>query len=133
MSDQRRVTPADPDWGTGRSPRSTGYRSRSYYVEDEWHFRLRNAQWHTQTQDGGYDSISEAVNAALQTIVEDLEATYNGGEPFPDIPERARPKAGPSGRARQAEAIRARSRREQPPETADESSTGPGRRGGSGR
>lgn len=104
---ERRITPSDPQWGQGRSPRSTGYRARSYYLPDDLHFRMRNAQWHTQAQPDGYDSISELVTAALWQVVIDLEERHNGGQPFPDIPERNRPKAGPSGRARQAAAVRA--------------------------
>ena len=38
----------------------------------------------------------------------ELEARYNSGLPFPEIPERRRPKAGPSGWARQAHALRVR-------------------------
>jgi hypothetical protein len=69
---------------------------------------MRNAWWHTQTQPGGHDSISELVAFALLPVVEELEARYNAGSPFPEIPERRRPKAGPSGRARQAHALRVR-------------------------
>jgi hypothetical protein len=65
---------------------------------------MRNAWWHTQTEPAGHDSISELVASALRPVIEDLEARYNGGGPFPEIPELARPKAGPSGRARQARA-----------------------------
>ena len=102
------VAPGDPRWGQGRSSRSSGYRSRTYYLPDELHFRMRNAWWHTQTQPGGHDSISELVTFALLPVVEELEARYNSGLPFPEIPERRRPKAGPSGRARQAHALRVR-------------------------
>jgi hypothetical protein len=58
---------------------------------------MRNAWWHTQTEPGGHDSISELVAFALLPVVEELEALYNGGRPFPEIPDRRRPKAGPSG------------------------------------
>jgi hypothetical protein len=102
------VVPGDPTWGQGRSSRSSGYRSRTYYLPDDLHFRMRNAWWHTQTQPGGHDSISELVAFALLPVVEELEARYNSGLPFPEIPERRRPKAGPSGRARQAHALRVR-------------------------
>lgn len=102
------VVPGDPGWGLGRSSRSSGYRSRTYYLPDDLHFRMRNAWWHTQTQPGGHDSISELVAFALLPLVEELETRYNGGEPFPEIPERRRLKAGPSGRARQAHALRLR-------------------------
>ena len=102
------VVPGDPRWGQGRSLRTSGYRSRTYYLPDDLHFRMRNAWWHTQTQPGGHDSISELVALALLPVVEELEARYNSGLPFPEIPERRRPKAGPSGRARQAHALRVR-------------------------
>ncbi|HYY09598.1 MAG TPA: hypothetical protein VE781_01595 [Kineosporiaceae bacterium] len=102
------VVPGDPRWGEGRSSRSSGYRSRTYYLPDDLHFRMRNAWWHTQTQAGGHDSISELVASALLPVVEELEARYNGGDPFPEIPERRRPKTGPSGHARQAHALRLR-------------------------
>ncbi len=105
MSD---VVPGDPRWGLGRSTRSSGYRSRTYYLPDDLHFRIRNAWWHTQTEPDGHDSISELVAFALLPVVEELEASHNSGHPFPEIPERRRPKAGPSGRARQAQALRAR-------------------------
>jgi hypothetical protein len=100
-----RSAPGDPRWGRGRSTRSSGYRSRSYYLPDDLHFRIRNAWWHTQTEAGGHDSISELVTLALLGVVEELEARYNGGRPFPEIPDGRRPKAGPSGRARQARAV----------------------------
>jgi hypothetical protein len=102
------IVPGDPRWGQGRSPRSSGYRSRTYYLPDDLHFRMRNAWWHTQTEPGGHDSISELVAFALLPVVEELEARYNGGQPFPEIPDRRRPKAGPSGHARQAHAVRVR-------------------------
>jgi hypothetical protein len=102
------VVQGDPRWGLGRSTRSSGYRSRTYYLPDDLHFRIRNAWWHTQTEPDGHDSISELVAFALLPVVEELEARHNGGRPFPEIPERRRPKAGPSGRARQAQALRAR-------------------------
>ena len=102
------IVPGDPRWGQGRSPRSSGYRSRTYYLPDDLHFRMRNAWWHTQTEPGGHDSISELVAFALLPVVEELEARYNDGAPFPEIPDRRRPKAGASGRARQAHAVRLR-------------------------
>ncbi len=102
------VVPGDPRWGRGRSARSSGYRSRTYYLPDDLHFRLRNAWWHTQTEPGGHDSISELVAFALLPVVEELEARYNGGAPFTEIPDRRRLKAGPSGHARQAHAVRVR-------------------------
>ena len=102
------VVPGDPRWRQGRSSRSSGYRSRTYYLPDDLHFRMRNAWWHTQTQPDGHDSISELVAFALLPVVEELEARYNCGQPFAEIPERRRPKAGPSGRARQAHALRVR-------------------------
>lgn len=124
-----RIAPGDPRWGQGRSSRSSGYRSRTYYLPDDLHFRMRNAWWHTQTQPGGHDSISELVAFALLPLVEELEARYNGGAPFPEIPERRRPKAGPAGRARQAHALRLRAamRREGvlSPDEPDEPSDGP--------
>lgn len=96
-----------PAPGLGRSPRSTGYRARSYYVPDELHFRLRNAWWATHVLDGGPETISSAVVEALEAVVRDLEDTYNDGQPFPPMPEGRRPiGAGPQGRARQAEAVR---------------------------
>jgi hypothetical protein len=119
------VVPGDPRWGLGRSSRSSGYRSRTYYLPDDLHFRIRNAWWHTQTEPDGHDSISELVAFALLPVVEDLEARHNGGHPFPEIPERRRPKAGPSGRARQAQALRARAvGRREAPSPADEVESG---------
>jgi Centromere-binding protein ParB C-terminal len=102
------VSPGDPRWGRGRSTRSSGYRSRTYYLPDDLHFRMRNAWWHTQAEAGGHDSMSELVTTALLPAVEELEARYNGGRPFPEIPDRQRPTMGPSGRARQARAMRLR-------------------------
>ena len=37
----------DERWGTGRSRRRSGYRTRSYYLPDDLHFRLAIEQ-HTQ-------------------------------------------------------------------------------------
>lgn len=87
--------PGDPRWGTGRSVRSSGYRSRTYYLPDDVHFRIRNAWWHTQTEVDGHDSMSGLVASALLAVVEKLEARYNCGRPFPEIPDRRRPKPGP--------------------------------------
>lgn len=106
MSPERRITPSDPEWGLGRSPRSTGYRSRSFYLPDELFFRLRNAAWHTQLEADGFGSISELVTEVLRHEIDWLEQEYNNGEPFPDVPEGRSPRAGPGGRARQAQAVR---------------------------
>ena len=115
MSD---LVPGDPRWGLGRSTRSSGYRSRTYYLPDDLHFRIRNAWWHTQTQPDGHDSISELVASALLPVVEELETRHNAGHPFPEIPERRRPKAGPSGRARQAQALSTRGHARRDPASA---------------
>ena len=69
--------------GSGRSLRPSGYRSRSYYLPDELHFRLRNAWWHTRPVNG-HPSLSSLVAAALLTAVEELESRYNDGRPFPE-------------------------------------------------
>jgi hypothetical protein len=106
MSSERRITPSDPEWGLGRSSRSTGYRSRSFYLPDDLFFRLRNAAWHTQMEAQGFGSISELVTDVLRQEVEWLEQQYNEGEPFAEIPDGRTPRAGPSGRARQAHAVR---------------------------
>lgn len=87
--------PGSPRWGRGGSSRSSGYRSRTYYLPDDLHFRLRNAWWHTQTERDGHDSISALVTWALLPVVTELEARYNQGRPFPEIPDGRRPRAGP--------------------------------------
>jgi hypothetical protein len=96
---------ADSSRGPGRSTRSTGYRQRSFYLDDEVYFRLRNAAFHTAHLPAGADSLSELVNAVLEAAVQDLERTYNAGQPFPDIPTGVRLQAGRSGRQRQIEAM----------------------------
>ena len=50
------IGPADPRWGTGRSDHRSGYRTRSYYLPDELHFRLRNPWWHTRAR-GDHDLV----------------------------------------------------------------------------
>jgi hypothetical protein len=69
-----RIAPSDPRWGRGLSTRSSGYRSRSYYLPDDLHFRMRNAWWYTRTEGAGHDSISQLVTFALLPVVEELEA-----------------------------------------------------------
>lgn len=93
--------------GLGRSPRVTGFRSRSYYLPDELHFRLRDAWWATHTLEGGYDSISSAVASALEALVGELEQAHNEGRRFPPMPEGVRlPGPTAKGAARQAQAMR---------------------------
>jgi hypothetical protein len=91
------IEPGDERWGTGRSRRRSGYRTRSYYLPDDLHFRLRNAWWHTQAK-GDHDSLSALVAAALRPVVEELESRYNGGRPFPELPRGGRLAAGPRRR-----------------------------------
>jgi hypothetical protein len=91
------IGPGDARWGSGRSPRRSGYRTRSYYLPDDLHFRLRNAWWHTQAR-SDHDSLSGLVAAALRPIVEELESRYNGGRPFPELPEGGRLVTGPRRR-----------------------------------
>jgi hypothetical protein len=91
------IGPGDERWGTGRSRRGSGYRTRSYYLPDHLHFRLRNAWWHTQAR-GDYDSLSALVAAALWPMVEELESRYNGGRPFPELPRGGRLAMGPRRR-----------------------------------
>jgi hypothetical protein len=91
------IGPGDEGWGTGRSRRRSGYRTRSYYLPDDLHFRLRNAWWHTQAR-GDHDSLSNLVAAALRPVVEELESRYNGGRPFPELPEGRRLATGPRRR-----------------------------------
>src|SRR3954471_7531279 len=91
------IGPGDERWGTGRSRRRSGYRTRSYYLPDDLHFRLRNAWWHTQAK-GDHDSLSALVAAALRPVVEELESRYNGGRPFPELPRGGRLATGPRRR-----------------------------------
>ena len=94
MSD---VVPGDPRWGLGRSTRSSGYRSRTYYLPDDLHFRIRNAWWHTQTEPDGHDSISELVAFALLPVVEELEASPQLRPPVPRDPGAATAQGRPVG------------------------------------
>ena len=91
------IGPGDERWGTGRSQRRSGYRTRSYYLPDDLHFRLRNAWWHTQARVDS-DSLSGLVAAALWPVVEELESRYNSGRPFPELPRGGRLVMGPRRR-----------------------------------
>lgn len=95
-----KLAPSSPGWGRSRSARASGHRSRSYYVPDEVHFRLRNAWWHTrERQDQG--SLSTLVASALRSLVEDLEVRFNEGRPFPEVGRRL--PTGPPGSRRATE------------------------------
>lgn len=48
--------------------------------------RIRAAWFHTQTQPNGWPSLSEMTEQLLLREAEALEAAYNGGERFPDVP-----------------------------------------------
>src|SRR3954467_10012544 len=89
--------PGEPGWGTGRAGRRSGYRTRSYYLPDDLHFRLRNAWWHTQNR-GDHDSLSALVASALRPVVEELESRHNSGHPFPELPPGGRLATGPRPR-----------------------------------
>lgn len=91
------VVPGSPRWGRGRASRPSGYRSRSYYLPDDLHFRLRNAWWHTRTS-SEHDSLSGLVAAALRPVVAELEGRFNAGRPFPDLPPGAHLTPGPRPR-----------------------------------
>lgn len=57
--------------------------TRSWYVDRELWERGRNAVAHTRLIEGEAGSYGELVERALRREVERLEATYNGGQPFP--------------------------------------------------
>src|SRR3954454_7442177 len=77
-----------------RPPRRPRSRSRTYYLPDDLHFRLRNAWWHTRTRHE-HDSLSALVAAALRPLVEELETRWNDGRPFPELPTGRRLTSGP--------------------------------------
>src|SRR4051794_5632515 len=87
------IGPGDGRSGAGRPRRRPGYRTRSYYLPDDLHFRLRSAWWHTQAR-GEHDSLSALVAAALRPVVEELESRYNGGGPLPGPPQGGGPATG---------------------------------------
>lgn len=56
----------------------------SFYQDKTDTERLRGALLATQHQEG-YRSMSAFIAAAVMAEVERLEATYNGGQPFPQV------------------------------------------------
>jgi Centromere-binding protein ParB C-terminal len=65
----------------GRSRRAKF--TRSWYIDRDVWERGRNAVAHTRLIEGEAGSYGELVERALRREVERLEASFNGGKPFP--------------------------------------------------
>jgi hypothetical protein len=96
--------------GEGIDPSAKG--PRSFHITDRTLARARAAV-HWLSAMGGVDApdtVSELAERGLLHEVERLEATFNGGKPFPAVQGRMRPGPGASGSARVSD-FQARRRR----------------------
>ncbi len=57
----------------------------SFYQDRQDTDRVRGAFLHTTTTPEGARSLSEFIDRAVMTYVQQLERKYNGGEPFPGV------------------------------------------------
>ncbi|WP_433860290.1 ParB family protein [Streptomyces kronopolitis] len=83
--------------------------------------RTRSAQWHTNSQPDGHQTVSAMVRTLIRAEVERLEKEYNRGRPWPPVEGRLPSGPGPEGAVRGAQ-IRARNRQrkeQQQPGTGD--------------
>lgn len=65
----------------------------SFYQDPADTDRVRGAILHTMVQEGNRN-LSQFVNDAVMAKVEELEARYNHGEPFPAVGARELPQGG---------------------------------------
>lgn len=65
----------------------------SFYQDPADTDRVRGAILHTMVQEGNRN-LSQFVNDAVMAKVEELEAKYNHGEPFPAVGARELPQGG---------------------------------------
>lgn len=65
----------------------------SFYQDPADTDRVRGAILHTMVQEGSRN-LSQFVNDAVMAKVEELEAKYNHGEPFPAVGARELPQGG---------------------------------------
>lgn len=70
----------------------------SYYPDEDVHARAEAAWFYTHDNELDMDSWSDMANRALLEFVRYLEAKYNDGRPFPEVPEGTFPKGRPKGR-----------------------------------
>lgn len=71
---------------------ANGYRSHAYYLPTALHERLKAAWWATKDEPApdGEPSLATKVARLFEEEAERLEQKFNGGEPFPPAPRRAR-------------------------------------------
>ena len=77
---------------------SASARKLNAYVDPEIQEQIKRAQFWTQTQPQGYRTFSDLVEDVLRMKAEELAALYNGGEPFPEIPDGKLRQGRPTGR-----------------------------------
>ncbi|NYI72717.1 hypothetical protein GGQ54_003331 [Naumannella cuiyingiana] len=68
----------------------------SFYQDPDDTARVRAAILHTMTTEGSR-GLSQFIHDAVMEKVEQLEARYNGGEPFPPVGPRELPQGRPMG------------------------------------
>lgn len=87
---------AEPDEAPKRARRSAGavtangYRTRSYYLLDDLHLRLKAAWYGTRELPDGAPAFTSLVSRIFELEAERLEQLHNDGERFPPAPENAR-------------------------------------------
>jgi len=69
---------------------ATGYRTRSYYLLDELHERIKAAWWATRELPEGEPALGTLVGRLFEAVAKRLEELYNNGERFPPAPRSAR-------------------------------------------
>ena len=91
---ETKPTPAAPVTRKAEEPSTSGkkkWRHKvSFYQDPADTDRVRGAILHTMVQEGNR-TLSQFVNDAVMAKVEELEAKYNHGEPFPAVGARELP------------------------------------------
>lgn len=83
-----------------RQPRGkvAGKEKLQPYVTEEIAERARNAWWRTRSNDDGYETFSDLIEAAILAKVEEMENHFNGGQPFEPRPRKRLSSGRPIGR-----------------------------------
>jgi hypothetical protein len=71
------------------------YKRVTYYPNTEYHARAEAAWYYTHEHERDMATWTEMANRALIELVRRLEAQYNNGHPFPEVPEGTFPRGRP--------------------------------------
>jgi hypothetical protein len=80
-----RPVPGEETARTRRNRTSPDRVQRSFYLSRDLVDRARAAVWATMQRPGEAYNVSQLAGRGLEAEVRRLEATYNGGNPFPPV------------------------------------------------